>query len=315
MSRIESENEMSQKVLLCQRCWSFIIEDDEIVEMQIEKLKTSIDQTVQQIIALLENRDYSRALEIIDVFIKGQTALSIYIDPELSALKLQLKKIEEDLSHKEVEKAEMIRKIEEFNHAYHKALGEIIEAILKAKMRVTKNKKDISSEDETLEREYQEAKEEYEGFHRDYESIRCENRIELDEESTLELKKAYREAAKLCHPDMVSENKEKAEEIFKELNDAYEKNDLKKVKEILLRLKSGEAFGIFSDIINDKEVLRQKIEIIKERLEQLDNEIMVIKADEVYQLLIGIEERESYFNDLRIQLEEELERLEIEANL
>lgn len=288
---------------------SIAIEDDEIVEMQITKLKQNANETVQRIISLLENRDYPQAIETIEAFIKQQTALSVYIDPELSALKLQLKKLEEELTQKEAEKADVIHEIEEFNHAYHRALGKLIEAILKAKLKLAKNKKEISVDILELENDYQEARREYEEFHRDYESLIKENREELDEDSMIELKKTYREAAKLCHPDMVADNKEAAEEIFKELNNAYEKNDLKKVKEILAKLKNGEVFGLASDAIDDKELLRRKIEIIKELLTKLDGETRMIKTNETYLLVQEIKNREAYFENLKIQLQKELAQL------
>jgi hypothetical protein len=296
---------------------SIAIEDDEIIELQINKLKSTADKAVQEIISLLESRDYFKAIELIESFIKQQTSLSVYIDPELSALKLQLKKLEEELSHKESEKAEAIREIEEFNHAYQKELGSIIEAILEAKMRryafMRKNLDDSTDEDE-LEQQYQEAREEYEEFHRDYENIINDEREELDEESALDLKKSYREAAKLCHPDVVAEKKEEAEAIFKELNSAYEKNDLKKVKTILAKLKNGEAFGIASDAIDNKDLLRDKIETLKETLDAINRELAAIKDDETYQVLQGIDDLDTYLYDIKIELVLELEQLEEEMD-
>ena len=64
--------------------------------------------------------------------------------------------------------------------------------------------------------------------------------IEITEEQKQELKAYYRKASKLCHPDVVAEEfKKQAEQIFKDLKDAYDSNDLQKVKEILSNLEKG----------------------------------------------------------------------------
>jgi hypothetical protein len=77
--------------------------------------------------------------------------------------------------------------------------------------------------------EYQDANNEYESFNSEYEEIINEDRYELSDEELIELKKLYRKASKLCHPDVVEDElKEQALILMQELNEAYGKKDLKR---------------------------------------------------------------------------------------
>src|SRR5699024_5267806 len=59
----------------------------------------------------------------------------------------------------------------------------------------------------------------------------------LNDEDKKTIKKVYRQASQICHPDRVSEDmKDIAQEIFIQLNEAYNANDLKAVKRIKLEL-------------------------------------------------------------------------------
>lgn len=50
------------------------------------------------------------------------------------------------------------------------------------------------------------------------------NTIKLNDDEKIEIKKLYKKAARLCHPDIVPiELKEKAHELMQLLNEAYSK--------------------------------------------------------------------------------------------
>ena len=71
---------------------------------------------------------------------------------------------------------------------------------------------------------FKEAKEDSELFDEEYDEIIAKEHHDLDEEQLEELKKAYKKASKLCHPDIVTEElKEQAHEIMTELQCSPEK--------------------------------------------------------------------------------------------
>lgn len=97
-----------------------------------------------------------------------------------------------------------------------------------------------------------------------------------------------------------------------ELNAAKKKNDLARVQAILAALESGESFGVASDTVDDKEILKAKIEEAKQKIQQLKEEIAALDNSESYQLIQQIDDKESYFEQLKTQLEEEYQILEQE---
>ncbi len=99
-----------------------------------------------------------------------------------------------------------------------------------------------------------------------------------------------------------------------ELNVAKKKNDLARVLEILHALESGESFGVASDTVDDKEQLKAKIADTNEKIRLLELAIAELEASESYQLIQAIDDKEAYFEQLEIQLEEEYRYLEQELN-
>ncbi len=124
------------------------------------------------------------------------------------------------------------------------------------------------------------------------------------------LKTAYRKASRLCHPDKLAEEfKAQGETFFKELNDAYRRQYLKRVAEILTALETGGSLGNAVDSINNKEALQAKIAVLRERIATLEIEIKRLQDDEIYQRILSIDDRESYFSELARELEAELTAL------
>jgi hypothetical protein len=171
-------------------------------------------------------------------------------------------------------------------------------------------------EDDELFNEYEDVKSAYEEFENEYEHIKDNQKdtIKLNDEQKIEIKKLYKKAARLCHPDIVSDKlKEKAHEIMQSLNDAYSKKDITKVKEILLKLETGKNFEVLSNSIEDKEILKAKIEEFKKTIQELKNEIEEIKSDDTFVIISSIDDWDAYFEEIKNELKVEKEKLEVEA--
>jgi hypothetical protein len=172
-------------------------------------------------------------------------------------------------------------------------------------------------EDDELEKEYEDAKTTFNKYKNEYEYIKEKQKdvIELNEIDKKELKQLFRKAAKFCHPDIVAEkNKEQAHKIMQELNEAYNKQDLLKVKSILNLLENGFEFEIARDSIDDKNILKAKITEFEKNINNLKLEIENIKQDDTFQIIINLENWDEYFEELKTSLENEKNRLEEEVN-
>jgi hypothetical protein len=197
------------------------------------------------------------------------------------------------------EKADLEKLIHEFGVRHNKELGELILKILKFRKNQAKG---TSKETE--------AEEDYKNYSEEFEISKNEKIAELTEEELLEIKKKYRKASKLCHPDVVSEDQnELADKLFTELNAAYERNHLEKVKEILENLERGNFFVSKSDAINEKQLMKAEIEKLKIRIRQLQQEMQLIKESDAYRTISSIEDWDIYFKETKEKLEEQAKEL------
>ncbi|NOR55177.1 MAG: hypothetical protein GQ531_03115 [Sulfurovum sp.] len=343
------------------------IEDEEIIGLQIIKLNTfTIDNKVEKIVQLLELSEYTNAVKYIEDYIAQYNGVVIYEDKEISALKLELKMLEQKLQVLSEEQTEYLNEINEFNVMYTLQLGEIIRKILELKEALLQRKvnekqeafdevkneyedlkekvsdledelkkldefddaydvlyeklqnakeqlnqkrkeakqaKDALEEDELFQ-EYEEAREDYDEFSKEHEEIISLERFELNEEEQKELKKLFRQASRLCHPDIVTDElKEQAHKIMAQLNDAYKQKNLQQIKKILSSLESGIVFDIASDKINNVELLKTKIIDIRQQLSAVTAEVDEIRNDETFKTLQKIDDIDEYFSDLKEQFQ------------
>ena len=140
--------------------------------------------------------------------------------------------------------------------------------------------------------------------------------FDLTDEQKLELKKKFRKATLLCHPDKFAnesiEVQKQAEEIFEELNEANSKNDLQKVSEILANLEKGVLSTSNGDKLTDKDKLRETVNRLRVKVKILETEIIAIKQSETFKTIINIADWDKYFKRTKEKLQRELEELQLE---
>jgi hypothetical protein len=283
-----------------------ILEDIENIDVHIKKLKSSKpNEHVASIIKCLETNAYGDAAALIEEIIIKSNQLTEYIDPAVQGLKIELKVLEDKLSVLINEKAEIAKLIHDFNHRYQQSLGELIGELLKLKREKLKTEAQEHPEKQT---EYEEIKKDYERFEQTYKETKDYKLFELSDSEQNKLKKHYRRASKLCHPDVVAEElKKEAAEIFNKLNKAYEQNDLYTVRDILKRLEQGEMLLPASDSLSDKKRLKSKIAEMREQLSAIIKEIDMLKQDDTYQTILTIKDWDDYFAKIKNQLESAIE--------
>jgi len=280
------------------------LEDTDELEKEISKLKEfDFNSNLSDIISVVKSKEYSAAINKIQNFISDYQQLSIWVDLELAALKLEIKNLENKLNAYDNEKIELEKLLADFQHKHAAELGDLILEIL----RLRKIK-------------YKENKEKYEEAENDEHQYRSQINLEkgkiifdLTELEKTELKKKFRRATILCHPDKVGEEfKEAAEKIFIELKQAYDRNDLKRVSEILEELEKGNYFKTKSETTFEKDLLKTAVERLRKQIETLEKQIISIKESETYKTVLEIKDWPLYFRETKEQLQEELKQLKID---
>jgi len=290
--------------------------ETEALEAQAAQLRSANGAAaLHEIADCLSDQRYSDAVARIDEYLQSEAAVQKYQDPRLSALRLEAEALENQLAELESEKAEIEREIHAFNLRHEQELGPILEEILEIQAERKRQRAQEQPDDEEAQAEYEWAKEKYEEYSRAVEDAQEEERIELSEEETDELKDLYRSASKECHPDAVDETQEEeAQELFVELQEAYEQNDLEAVRDIASRVERG-AFGSRSEEVGDVEKLEEEVERLQERVEDVEQEIDVLRASEAYQTITDVDDLDAYFADRKERLEDELARLREEESV
>lgn len=279
------------------------LEDTEDIPLQISRLKQyQYEENLNKIITSLTTRQYGTAIKQIDSYIQRHQGITLYIDTEINALKLEAKSLEIQLQALSNEKMEMEKLVFNFNVRHAQELGPLIKEILKLK------KLKANNADEKKQAEYNEKE-----YNQEYESQKDVIINKLTEEEKIEIKKAYREASKLCHPDaVIDKDKEKAALLFIELNFAYEHNDLKKVEHLLNDLRTGSAFSESSSALSRKDQLLFYVENLRRKIDSILGELALIKESKEYQVIVTIANWDNYFIDLKKKLLIVLKNLEDE---
>lgn len=261
-----------------------------------------------EIIEDIMNKEFSSAINKIQNFISKNQQLLIWTDPVIAGLKLEVKNLENQINAFNNEKIELEKILSEFHHRHSIELGDVILEILK--LRKLKYKFN--------ETKYREAENDEKQYREQVESEKVKEMFKLSEDEKSDLKKKFRRATVLCHPDKFSnesiEIQKKAEEIFKELNDANSKNDITKVSEILANLEKGILTTNKGDSLSNKDLLIKTINKLKNKIKVLESEIFNIKQDSTYLFIISIINIDKYFTETKEQLMKELLELKSEIN-
>lgn len=243
---------------------------------------------------------------VIQFLSQATTDIVIYQDADTLALKLEIESLEQKLGLFDSERAELEKLLADFNHRHMLELGEIISEILALKKELAKENDDDIAFEETQNFEEQ--------YHEELHHAKQKTRHRLNDQDQKLLKKLYRKASSLCHPDRVGdEQKALAEEIFNELRQAYEENDLAKVQELLAQLEQG-IFKPQSKTVSQADKLRAIKQQMTGKLQRILTAINDIKKSPSYQEIMEIDDWDTYFAEQKSLLMQEKERLKERLN-
>jgi hypothetical protein len=211
-------------------------------------------------------------------------------EKELEHKKAILSELKDKLANRELELATLKAELLSFQHVYFEAVGQLIaeldelEAqIAEAKAKKTpKAKTSANSATKTRERARARARESARAFKEESENpLPKEKFVPTDV-----IKQMFRAVAKKIHPDLASDEKDRAirEELMKNANEAYQEGDSEKLQSILeeydARPESIEGNSIGAELIR---VIRD-IDSIDKRINAIADEIDEIMKSELCQL-------------------------------
>lgn len=221
-------------------------------------------------------------------------------------LEAKLKVLQAMISNLEVELTECESLIERYNFRYaivvYPKLLELLDFKKKIADKLRKKGADTT--------EFDAAYNEFSQTQQDYEEYQAAPIKDLSKEEQLDMNAAFREAARLSHPDSpdcVLKDKEKAGEILSELQQARKRNDIDRVRTILYELRNGgdptanaaQSIEQLSAMIRDLEIKRS----------ELITKITKIRRSEEFKMAQDPDRWDAQFEMMTEEIERELEKL------
>jgi len=236
-------------------------------------------------------------------------------EQELEQKLSRLAALEEELAQSELELTTLLAELHfferEFVHIVGRKYAELdqIEALI-AEYIASLNPNNQQTQKKA--REYREAAQK---------SAEAVNEDDFDQEiikdfkPSEKLKKLYREAARLIHPDLTTDEKERARRhhVMADVNQAYQDGDEERLQQILHQWEcspeSVEGEGVGAELIR---VIR-KITQVTERLEEVKKHIETIKNSDLFILKTRVYLAREYGRDILAEMAAEVEEQITEA--
>ena len=288
--------------------------DTDELPPQYRKLKSlHLPTGITDILTLLDAQRYGDAVARITDFIARFRQVTAFVDAEIAALQLEMHALELDITNLENEKSEIEKTIQDFEIQYNRALGQLLIDILALRRNIAEARAAAQPDDDEAKERQQETENDYQEYHKTYEAIRTKPLDTLTPDEKHILKSRFREATKLCHPDVVADAyKEKATALFIALRQAYEENNLSKVTEILDYLKHGKPYQAEHTTLNEKRHLRTVIDRLRSRRNQILDALQVLRQHETFQTIQNITNWQIYFDNQKAGLVARLDKLKVE---
>ncbi|WP_318373788.1 DNA repair protein [Enterobacter sp.] len=181
----------------------------------------------------------------------------------------------------------------------------------------------LTREEEPARQACDEANDEYEKYREQQHDaeIRFRKGRQLSEEDQSELKRLWRQASKLCHPDLVADElKDEANAMMVQLNQAKHRGDVKAIRSLVARLHQGFEPMMASDRLNDLERIRKKMAQVREQIDTLVAELAELEKEESWLLVSSLSNMDAYFtqqekalSEVRAALERQVSEAQLDA--
>jgi hypothetical protein len=264
---------------------------------------------MEGLVSHLNKGDTKAALAEIRLLMAAKQPPVRKADADIKGLQTQLMLCQTRLSVLNHKKQDLLRVVNLFRLKHNQELGSLMTRMLFLRKELLFL--EMGSQKAGKE-EYEEAEREYTRFREEHHRKSALGHYRLSEEDQKEIALLYRQASKLCHPDVVADDlREEAESIFAQLNAAYVSNDAEGVRSIWkLLMEEGIKLASRSEEVKETDRLKAQIRKAEKEMDALIREISHIEESPAYQTITSVEDQDRYFAGIRERLEKELEGME-----
>lgn len=228
-------------------------------------------------------------------------------DPEAEALGAKQAGLEAQVAELAARRAEMEERVQQFEIHQYRALGDILGECLRLRQALLDllAARSGSAEDAAAQAR---ARAEWEAYAEA--GSQTAERPPLDEADEAELKRRYRAAAMVCHPDRVGEaRRDLAHGLFLRVQQAYRQGDLEALEGLIREIEGQFGGDLAAPAGTGSTHFKKRIAALQIQAADLILAIQTRQLDPDYRRASQPEEWEPYFREARLQFEAECRTL------
>lgn len=240
-------------------------------------------------------------------------------EQELNRLETDQAELEEQVTSAELTLETSKTEIAQFQHRYHQTVGRLYAQLDELDAQIARVQAGLSPDDTAAQAHAQAAEQQARASAEEAGLI--EAQPTPPPVITPELKLAFRQAAKLMHPDRATTEPERLRrtELMAQVNLAYERGDQQAIEKIIKEYGQDPEAITGGDIASRIVKSIRRIAQLRRRMEEVEHEMDAMKQTEIYELKKTIEETESMggdpLGDLAKQLMQELSERKIQLEI
>lgn len=222
-------------------------------------------------------------------------------EAELAKKKIELDRLSQVLAEKELNIEELNLAIGRFQHRYFSEVGrkyveldELRAQIAELKAKQHPQNHELKEEAVTYRKQARDSKNEYE-------DLNIEPPADsLKSEESEEAKKLYRRVASIIHPDMATdeETRNLRTRLMAELNEAYAKKDISKMRQIFDQWQESPETVSGEDTAAELVRTIRAIAQIKRRISEIEGEVLKIMESDIHVLMVKVHEADLAGRDI-----------------
>lgn len=242
--------------------------------------------------------------------ITQQTALTFH--PDTAQLLAQIRALEDTVTGLEEEKAGCQYQIEHYYRLLRGKVGDLLTQLLAVQLQLARQRAGQTGRrsDAEAARGWQER---LDKTNRVIQDAIAHQPVDLAETAQHELRRLYRQAVTLAHPDRHASDPDRmaqATAFMMQLNDAYQRQDLPTVRRLVQDLTAGRLFLVQDDTAYSVDALQQWLQRLTNRQQALQAEIAQLKAESAYQYMTNGTDLTAHFARMQRELTQQLAQLQ-----
>ena len=240
----------------------------------------------------------------------------LVIHPAKAALLAQIRSLEAQIARLEEEKVGCQYLVDQYYRLFRLQLSDLLLQVAELQMRLAYQRASQTGRRSDSE-EAQTWQERFDQTNRIIQEAIAHQPAHLDETAEQELKRLFRQAVTIAHPDRNINDPDRtaqATAFMVRLNDAYKRRDLVAVRQLLQDLNDGHLLANQSEMNLAVDTLQQWCERLLDRQASLQSEIIKLKVEEPYRLMTIQTDLVLHFSTLRQRMQQQIDSLQLQLH-